>query len=288
MTISATTLLLLCLFAFLAGWVDAIAGGGGLIQTPASLILLPQLPVATVIGSLKIPAICGTSLAVVQYMKKLSLQWKSMIGYCILAFLAAFAGSTLLSSIGNKWMKPIILIALTGVAIFTFLNTTWGQQKQQNISERVYRNRMGMICVLLGFYDGFIGPGAGSFLMMAFISLLGMDFLQAGANAKLINVSTNLGSIALFLLKGSIIWSVAIPMSFSNGLGGFLGAKMAIAKGNIFIRRLFLFVILLTLIRFGYDVFEPFFYRTYLNAGFDTIEMIVFSNLLSIGLYELY
>lgn len=259
MTISATTLLLLCLFAFLAGWVDAIAGGGGLIQTPASLIMLPQLPVATVIGSLKIPAICGTSLAVIQYMKRLSLQWKTMLAYCLLAFIAAFAGSTLLSSIGNKWMKPIILVALTGVAIFTFANTNWGQQQQKNISDRTYHTRMALICVVLGFYDGFIGPGAGSFLMMAFITFLGMDFLQAGANAKLVNVSTNLGSIALFLLKGSIIWTIAIPMSFSNGLGGFLGAKMAISKGNIFIRRLFLFVILLTLIRFGYDVFAPIF-----------------------------
>lgn len=259
MTITASTLILLCLFAFVAGWVDAIAGGGGLIQTPASLIMLPQLPVATVIGTLKIPAICGTTLAVMQYQKRLSLQWKTMLAYCVLAFSAAFAGSTLLSSIGNKWMKPIILIALTGVAIFTFVNTNWGQQQQKNISERTYRNRMGLICLLLGFYDGFIGPGAGSFLMMAFISFLGMDFLRAGANAKLVNVSTNLGSIALFLIKGSIIWTIAIPMSFSNGLGGFLGAKMAISKGNIFIRRLFLFVIVLTLIRFGYDVFAPFF-----------------------------
>lgn len=260
MTISATTLLLLCLFAFLAGWVDAIAGGGGLIQTPASLILLPQLPVATVIGSLKIPAICGTSLAVFQYVRKISLQWKTMLVICLLAFLAAFAGSTLLSSIGNKWMKPIILVTLTAVAIFTFRNTNWGQQPQKNISNVTFRKRMGLICIVLGFYDGFIGPGAGSFLMMAFISFLGMDFLRAGANAKLVNVSTNLGSIALFLIKGSIIWTIAIPMSFSNGLGGFLGAKMAIAKGNIFIRKLLLFVILLTLIRFGYDVFAPLFF----------------------------
>jgi uncharacterized membrane protein YfcA len=112
----------------------------------------------------------------------------------------------------------------------------------------------------MGFYDGFIGPGAGSFLVMAFISLLGMDFLRAGAHAKVINLCTNLGSILLFVLKGSILWSVAIPMSVSNGLGGFLGAKMALAKGNQFIRKLFLLVILLTLIRFGYDVFYALFF----------------------------
>lgn len=259
MEISIYTLALLCLFAFLAGWVDAIAGGGGLIQTPASLIILPQYSVASVIGSLKIPAFTGTSMAVFQYLQKVSLNWKDMWWMCVTAFLSAFAGSELLSVLGNKWMKPIILIVLLGVAIFTYSQKNWGQQARNTAAVPPSKLSKFLICCLLGFYDGFIGPGAGSFLVLAFISVLGMDFLQAGAHAKVINLSTNLGSILLFALKGSILWSVAIPMSVSNGLGGFLGAKMALAKGNRFIRQLFLVVIFLTLLRFGYDVFSPYF-----------------------------
>jgi uncharacterized membrane protein YfcA len=178
---------------------------------------------------------------------------------CVIAFLSAFAGSELLSIVGNKWMKPIILIVLFGVAIFTYTQKQWGQETKKDSANPPTKVTKWLICCILGFYDGFIGPGAGSFLVMAFISLLGMDFLRAGAHAKVINLCTNLGSILLFVLKGSILWSVAIPMSISNGLGGFFGAKMALAKGNQFIRKLFLLVILLTLIRFGYDVFSPYF-----------------------------
>jgi uncharacterized membrane protein YfcA len=259
MEISMYTLVLLCVFAFLAGWVDAIAGGGGLIQTPASLILLPQFSVASVIGSLKIPAFTGTSFAVFQYVKKVAIQWKDMWWMCVIAFISAFAGSELLSVIGNRWMKPIILIVLIGVAIFTYSQKNWGQLAKNTTAKPPSRLSKLLICCILGFYDGFIGPGAGSFLVLAFISILGMDFLHAGAHAKVVNLCTNLGSIVLFVLKGSILWSVAIPMSVSNGLGGFFGAKMALAKGNQFIRKLFLMVIFLTLLRFGYDVFSPYF-----------------------------
>jgi len=178
---------------------------------------------------------------------------------CVIAFLSAFGGSELLSVVGNKWMKPIILVVLIGVAFFTYSQKKWGQQTKNDSENQPSKLTKLLICCILGFYDGFIGPGAGSFLVMAFISFLGMDFLRAGAHAKVINLCTNLGSILLFVLKGSILWSVAIPMSVSNGLGGFLGAKMALTKGNQFIRKLFLFVILLTLIRFGYDVFSPYF-----------------------------
>jgi uncharacterized membrane protein YfcA len=107
----------------------------------------------------------------------------------------------------------------------------------------------------VGLYDGFIGPGTGSFLVVAFIAIMGFDFLHASANAKMVNLSTNFGSICLFFIKGKIIWAIAIPMAFSNALGGFLGAKLAISKGNNFIRIFFLVVVIGTLIRFGYDVF---------------------------------
>jgi uncharacterized membrane protein YfcA len=112
-----------------------------------------------------------------------------------------------------------------------------------------------MICLFIGFYDGFIGPGAGSLFVLAFISILGYDFLHASAHAKIVNLSTNLGSLILFIGKGVILWPVAIPMSICNAAGGFFGSRMALKKGNQFIRKIFLIVIVATLLRLGYDVF---------------------------------
>lgn len=249
------TLILLCIFAFSAGFVDAIVGGGGLIQTPASLVLLPQFPIATVIGSLKLPSFTGTGFATIQYLKNVTIQWRITAFMCMTAFIAAFAGSETLTIVSNRYMKPIIFIVLILVAVYTYSKKDFGQQQAKKISsgkEWVYAF---LISLVIGFYDGFIGPGAGSFLILAFIALMRFDFLHASANAKLINLSTNTGSIILFLIKGSILWSVAIPMAVCNGLGGVAGAKLALAKGNRFIRIFFLLIITATLIRFGYDVF---------------------------------
>ncbi len=251
----STVIILLCCFAFLAGFVDAIVGGGGLIQTPAGLILLPQFPIATVIGSLKIPAFTGTAFAARQYLKKVQVNVKQVLLMGIIAFLSAFAGSELLSQVSNRFMKPIIFIVLIGVALYTYSQKNFGQHTHKNMHPKHHILYSLLISLVIGFYDGFIGPGAGSFLVMAFIGILGYDFLKAGTHAKLINLSTNLGSISLFMIKGSILWSVAIPMAISNGIGGILGAKLAIYKGNQFIRIFFLLIITVTLLRFGYDIF---------------------------------
>ncbi|BDQ11082.1 sulfite exporter TauE/SafE family protein [Sediminibacterium sp. TEGAF015] len=246
---------LLCFFAFLAGFVDAIVGGGGLIQLPAGLILLPQYAVGTVVGSLKIPAFTGTAFAARQYLKKVAVNWKQVGIMCAIAFSAAFSGSQLLSVISNQYMKPVIFIVLCLVALYTYTKKSFGQSNREPLSPKKEWRYTILISVVIGFYDGFIGPGAGSFFIMAFIGILGFDFLKASTHAKLINLATNLGSISLFLLKGSILWSVAIPMAICNAVGGILGAKLAIYKGNQFIRIFFLIVVAATLIRFGYDIF---------------------------------
>ena len=251
---TTTTIIFLCIAAFGAGFVDAIVGGGGLIQTPAGLILLPNFPVATVVGSLKIPAFSGTCFAAFQYLKKVKIKWKLILLMMLIAFMAAVLGSTLLSKMHNNFMKPILLIVLSLVAFYTYSKKNFGTQQNKNHSpstELMYG--LGISCII-GFYDGFIGPGAGSFFVFAFITIVGFDFLQASAHAKMINLATNLGSISFFVLKGVILWNVAIPMALCNAVGGFLGAKIAIKKGNQFIRIFFLIVVIGTLIRFAYDV----------------------------------
>lgn len=248
-------IIILCIAAFFAGFVDAIVGGGGLIQTPVAMILLPNLAVANVIGSLKIPAFSGTSFAAYHYLKKVQMNWKLLSIMAILAFISAFFGSNLLTLVHNDFMKPLLFVVLIIIAIYTFIKKDFGlhQAKEHSVKRQLFY-AVG-ISVVIGFYDGFIGPGTGSFLVLAFVSILGFDFLHASANAKMVNLATNFGSICLFILKGKIIWAIAIPMAVCNALGGFIGAKLAIKKGNEFIRIFFLLVVVMTLIRFGYDIF---------------------------------
>ncbi|MGE5518285.1 MAG: sulfite exporter TauE/SafE family protein [Candidatus Dadabacteria bacterium] len=248
-------LLLVCIAAFAAGFVDAIVGGGGLIQLPAALVIFPSIPVVNVIGSLKFPSFSGTLFAAFQYIKKVSINWKLVTIICTIAFFASFLGSQLLTVVDNSFMKPILLVVLTLVAVYTFMKKDFGQHEEKDHTEREQIQFGILISIVIGFYDGFIGPGAGSFFILAFITLLGFDFLHSSANAKLVNLATNLGSITLFLFHSKIIWLLAIPMSVSNALGGIVGARLAIAKGNRFIRIFFLIVVIGILLRFSYDVF---------------------------------
>lgn len=248
-------LIILCLAAFVAGFVDAIVGGGGLIQTPMGLILLPNLPVATVIGTLKIPSFSGTLFAAIQYLKKIKMDWKLLFIMMVLAVPSAFLGSTLLTYVSNDFMKPLLLFVLSLLVIYTYVKKNFGQHADKSHSVKQQMLYAILISFIIGFYDGFIGPGTGSFLVLAFITLLGFDFLQASANAKMVNLATNFGSICLFISKGKIIWMIAIPMAICNAIGGFIGAKLAINRGNRFIRIFFLIVVIGTLIRFAYDVF---------------------------------
>lgn len=252
---STEIIVLLCIAAFAAGFIDAIVGGGGLIQTPAALVLLPGYPVATVIGSIKIPAFCGTSLAALQYLRKVKMDWLMLSLMTALAFISSFCGSVLLTRVDNDFMKPLLLVILILVAVYTYSKKNFGIHADKNHSKKEKVIYSIIISIVIGFYDGFIGPGAGSFLVLAFITLMGFDFLKASANAKMVNLATNLGSILFFVSSGRILYSVAIPMALSNAAGGAIGARLAIVKGNKFIRVFFLVVVTGTIIRFAYDVF---------------------------------
>lgn len=255
MPIDPYYLLLLCLAAFAAGFVDAIVGGGGLIQTPASLIILSAFPVANVIATVKLPSFSGTAFAAFQYLKKVPARWGLLSIICTISFFASYAGSQLLTQVSNAFMKPVLLVVLTLVAIYTYSKKDFGQKKVRAHSKNQELFYAVAISLLIGFYDGFIGPGTGSFFILAFIALLGFDFLGASLYAKMANLATNLGSITLFIIQGKILWAIALPMAACNALGGLLGAKLALAKGNKFIRVFFLVIVVGTLLRFAYDVF---------------------------------
>lgn len=250
-----TEIIILCIAAFAAGFIDAIVGGGGLIQTPAVLITLPQYPVATLLGTTKIPSFLGTSIAAAQYARIVQLRWKLLAMMCSIALVAAYAGSKTVSLVSNAFMKPIIFGMLIVVAIYTYSKKDFGIASLKNLSRRNELLYGGLFALVIGFYDGFIGPGAGSFLVLFFISLMGFDFLKASAHAKFVNLATNMGSIIFFGGSGHILFQYAIPMAICNFTGSLLGARLAILKGNTFIRVFFLVVIIATIIRFGYDIF---------------------------------
>ncbi len=248
-------IIILCIAAFAAGFIDAIVGGGGLIQTPATLITLPQYPVATLLGTTKIPSFIGTSMAAWQYARIVQLRWKLLAMMCSVALLAAFAGSKTVSIISNAFMKPVIFGVLILVGIYTYSKKNFGSNTTITKPPKNEWLIAASFSLLIGFYDGFIGPGAGSFLVLFFISALGFDFLRASAHAKFVNLATNMGSIVFFSSSGHILYQYAIPMAICNFTGSILGTRLAILRGNSFIRIFFLIVVIGTIIRFGYDIF---------------------------------
>lgn len=247
-------LFVLCGFSFLAGFIDAIIGGGGLIQTPAMLFTLPQYPVPTLIGTTKIPSLFGSLMGAFQYNRRVTVAGQFIGPTMAIAFGASWLGSWVLMHVPNGFMKPLALVILIAVFIYTIMKKDFGQVTQRRITERQQRVRMWAMGAGIGFYDGFFGPGTGSFLVLGFIALVGFDFLKASAHAKLVNASTNLASVFFFGHKGLILYRAALPMAVANLSGAYLGARLAILKGNQFIRVFFLLIITATILRFAWDL----------------------------------
>ncbi|NID08650.1 sulfite exporter TauE/SafE family protein [Fibrivirga algicola] len=254
MTPDTSTLLTLCGFSFLAGFIDSIVGGGGLVQTPAILFSLPQYPVPTLLGTTKIPSAVGTLLGAIQYSRRVVMHWALLLPMMAVAFAAAFTGSWTLTHVPNTFMRPLALVILVGVFLYTLLKPDFGQHVERTLSLRQQRTRTLLMALLIGFYDGFFGPGTGSFLVLGLVGLLGFDFLRASAHAKWVNLSTNAASLIFFINRGSVLFAVAIPMAVANLLGAFVGVRLALLKGNGFIRVFFLCVIAATILRFAYDL----------------------------------
>jgi uncharacterized protein len=249
--------LMLSAFAFAAGFIDAVVGGGGLVQVPGMLITLPNLRVPLLLGTGKVAAFVGTSMSAYQYGRLIKFDKELLLSMAISAGLSAFIGARLMSFLPTPTMKPIILCLLFVVFMHTLLRKEFGSIEVKKEYRKGQRIGLGILVgLVIGFYDGFFGPGTGTFLVLAFISLLGFDFLRASAHAKVVNMATNLSAISYFVWTGNIIWKYAFVMALCNLSGSYFGSKMALAKGNIFVRRFFLLVILGTMLRFGWDVFK--------------------------------
>jgi len=255
---SLFTLLILSVLAFIAGFIDAVVGGGGLIQLPALLVTLPNSPLPTIFGTNKIAALSGTSIAAFQYAKRIRFNVKLLIVISAASFIASYFGAKIVSIINPATLKPIILIILIAIAIYTFIKKDLGKVETKQLPLTRQMILGAAIGLIIGFYDGFFGPGTGSFFVLAFVVILGFEFVQASAYAKIVNCMTNISALIVFIRQGNYIIGIAILMAVFNIAGSVIGSKMALKRGNGFIRVFFLIIVTIMIVRYGYDVFKAY------------------------------
>lgn len=254
MDLSTTTIALLVLAALAAGFVDAVVGGGGLIQLPALLLGLPGASVVQIAATNKLASFCGTSISAATYLRRMRPDPRTFLPLMIAAFVGSFGGALVASLMPRSAFDPIILVALVLVGSYVWFRPSVGSLTQLRYTGGTHVSAVLATGLAIGFYDGAIGPGTGSFFVFALVGLLGYDFLQASAKAKLANWATNLAALIVFIPQGAVIWQLALPMAAANIIGGYAGARVAMARGARFVRMFFLIVVSGFVVRLGGDV----------------------------------
>ncbi len=241
-------------FAFLAGFIDAVAGGGGLVQVPALFVLMPAVPAATLLGTNKFASIWGTALATFQYSRQVPMEWRATLPTCAAAVVFGFIGAQTVAHVPADFLRPLVLVLLVLVLVYTLWRKDLGALHAPRLTHP-QQFWVGFASgAVIGFYDGFFGPGTGSFLIMAFVGLFGFSFLAASASAKAVNVITNGAALAYFVTHGHVLYAVAAPMAVCNVAGSFLGTRLALKLGSRFVRAVFLVVVSALLLRYAYDI----------------------------------
>ncbi|WP_348945202.1 TSUP family transporter [Chitinibacter sp. FCG-7] len=242
--------------AFLAGVVDAVIGGGGLLQLPALFTLMPGTAPAVLLGTSKLSSIFGTAGAAVQYSRALRPPWRMIWPAILLAFIASLVGALLIAQIPAEPVRKILPFVFLALLIYCW-RTSDGRQERQSteVYARTARQRAGVGAAVIGFYDGLIGAGTGAFLKLLYVRGLGMSFLQAAAPAKLTNLASNLAAVLVFACAGSLSWSLGLWMALANLLGGVCGSQLALRFGNAFVRRAFLLLVSVLTLKSFWDVY---------------------------------
>ncbi|MGQ9488950.1 MAG: sulfite exporter TauE/SafE family protein [Armatimonadota bacterium] len=249
-------ILLMCLASLNAGFFDAIVGGGGLIQIPALLLLFPQFVPATVLGTNKLISISGTTVAVWQYSRGGHVRWQSLRVPILAAFVGSALGARLATYLSASVMRPLVVLLLVAVWFYTWRSRSLGVTARNPSTAKQPVRVLSLIALVCGIYDGFFGPGTGSFMMFGMTALLGMDFLSATAHTKALNCTTNLAALITFGWQGHVQWLFAVPFLLANVLGGWLGSRLAMRRGSVFIRRLFLWAVAAILVRLVWEVWS--------------------------------
>jgi uncharacterized membrane protein YfcA len=246
----------LCAAAFAAGLVDAVIGGGGLIQIPALFNVLPQAQPATIFGTNKLASVFGTTSAAIRYARRIDIPWRAALPAAAAAFVLSYFGAMTVALLPREWLRPLVLVLLVIVTVYTYVRKDLGR-----VDERRTHGRRDMLLAFLmggviGFYDGFFGPGTGSFLVFMFVRLFGLDFLRASVSAKIVNAATNLSALLFFGAHGHLLVAMGLAMAIFNIGGAQVGSHLAIRHGAGFVRRAFLAVAGVFILKFAWDTFR--------------------------------
>ncbi len=251
-------LILLVLGAgFLAGWVDSVVGGGGLIQLPV-VLLIPGLSPVQALATNKVGSIFGTTTSAITYGRRVRPDLATSLGLAVTAGLASVGGAVVASVLPTEVFKPIILLALIVVFIFTLAKKNMGSATVLKHASMKHHGRAWAIGAAIGFYDGVLGPGTGSFLVIALVGILGYSFLDGSARAKIANWATNFGALCFFIPAGHVVWPLGIALGIANMFGGYIGSRMAVSAGSRFVRIVFLVVVTALIMRVGADTVRQF------------------------------
>lgn len=241
-------------FGFIAGFIDSIAGGGGLVQIPAFFVLYPQLSVQNIIGTNRLASTVGTVVAAWNYAAKMPVSWKVVLPGAVGAAVCSYAGVNLQGMLPNDLLKPVIFFLIVGIAIFSYLNKSLGQDEGLSVSEQRLPWVMLGIGMATGFYNGLIGPGTGTLLIFALVRIVGYHFLNASASAKILNVVADVSTLFFFLKNDLVLFDLVVPLMVCNVAGSWVGSRMAMLRGNTFVRKVFLVVMAGVIGRFGWDI----------------------------------
>ncbi|WP_423679111.1 MULTISPECIES: sulfite exporter TauE/SafE family protein [unclassified Undibacterium] len=248
-------MLLLGLAAFFAGFVDSIVGGGGLVQVPALFSFFPGTTPATLLGTNKFAGVWGTTVAARNYLKKVRVRWAMLVPAALMAFLFSFFGAYLVTHIPPTHLRKTLPFVLIAVAIYTFKKKDFGSADKPLFSGNKEIRLAMLVAAAIGFYDGFFGPGTGSFFMFLFVRFFGYDFLRASAVAKVLNVACNAAALSWFGFSGHVLWMLGGLMAVCGIGGSLLGTHLAIKHGTGFVRKMFLFVVICLICKTSYDGF---------------------------------
>jgi len=247
--------LFLAIASGFAGFVDAMAGGGGLIQLPALIVGLPNKELPLILGTNKVPSIFGTAAAARNYFKNIKPDIPLTLSMMGPAFIGSMGGASLAAAVPKDFFKPFIVFLLVTVAIYTWVKPELGMSDNLKYTHKKRLAIVALIGLLIGFYDGIFGPGTGTFLVFFLVSGIGYAFLKASGTAKLVNISTNAGAILSFQLTGHIWWQLGLLMAFANVTGAIIGSRLAIKGGSPLVRKVFLAVTFLLIARVAWDTF---------------------------------
>ncbi len=248
-------LLLVTAASALAGFVDAIVGGGGLILVPALFGVYPAAPPPTLLGTNKGAAIWGTAWATAQFARRVEMPWRALLPAALAALAGSFAGAWTVTQVSADGLRRALPFVLLAVLLYTLARKELGRAHAPRFRGRAQALAASAVGVAVGFYDGFFGPGTGSFFVFLFVRLLGYDFLHASAAAKLLNVATNLAALLLFARLGHVWWHVALVMAVANVAGSLLGTRLALRHGAGFVRGVFIVVVSALILKTGWDAF---------------------------------